>query len=91
MALISVAYVLALASHHLVISGLAVICYHLLAGLALSDCVLSLLQACVSALLGDQFSQGGIWVWRAVAQGQLQGTDGNQKNPVPSYCLVSMS
>ena len=43
-----------------------------LAGLAVSDCGLSLLQACVSVLLGDQFSLGGIWVWRAVAQGQLQ-------------------
>ena len=26
----------------------------------------------MSALLGDRFSPGGIWVWRAVAQGQLQ-------------------
>ena len=33
-----------------------------LAGLAVSDCGLSLLQACVSALLGDQFSLGAIWV-----------------------------
>jgi hypothetical protein len=29
----------------------------------------------VSALLGDQLSPCGIWVWRAVAQGQLQGAD----------------
>ena len=42
-----------------------------LAGLAVSDCGLSLLQACVSVLPGDQFSQGGIWVWRAVVQGKL--------------------
>lgn len=35
----------------------------------------------VSTLLGDQFSLGGVGVWRAVAQGQLQGTDGNgEKN-----------
>ena len=31
-----------------------------LAGFAVSDCGLSLLQACVSVLLGDQFSLGGI-------------------------------
>ena len=42
-----------------------------LAGLAVSDCGLSLLQACVSVLLGDQFSLGGIWVWRAMTQVQL--------------------
>ena len=41
-----------------------------LAGLSVSDCGLYHLQACVSELLGDQFSLGGIWVWRAVAQGQ---------------------
>ena len=39
-----------------------------LVGLAVSDCGLSLLQACVSVLLGDQFSLGGIWIWRAVVQ-----------------------
>ena len=39
-----------------------------LAGLAVSDFGLSLLQACVSLLLGDQVSLGGIWIWRAVAQ-----------------------
>ena len=54
-----------------------------LAGLAVSDCGLSLLQACVSVLLGDQFSLGGIWVWRAVAQGQLLVADRNRKDPVP--------
>ena len=32
----------------------------MLASLAVSDCDLSLLQASVSVLLGDQFSQGGI-------------------------------
>ena len=62
-----------------------------LAGLAVSDCGLSLLQACVSVLLGDQFSPGGIWVWRAVAQGQLQGADGNQKDPVLDCSLVLVS
>jgi hypothetical protein len=60
----------------------------MLAGLAVSDCGLSLQQACASVLLGDQISPGGIWVWTAVAQGQLQGTDGNQKNPVPDCFLV---
>jgi hypothetical protein len=34
----------------------------------------------VSALLGDQLSPSGIWVWRAMAQSQLWGTDGNQKH-----------
>ena len=43
-----------------------------LAGLAVSDSGLSLLQAHVLVLLGDKFSLEGIWVWRAVAQGQLQ-------------------
>ena len=55
-----------------------------LAGLAVSNFGLSLLQACVSVLLGDQFSLGGIWVWRAVAQGQFWGTDRDQKDPAPS-------
>ena len=43
-----------------------------LVGLAVSDYGLSLLQACVFALLGDQLSPGGIWVWNAVAQDQLR-------------------
>ena len=55
-----------------------------LADLAVSDCSLSFLQAYVSVLLGDQFSLGGNWVWRAMAQGQLQGADRNQNDPVPS-------
>ena len=59
-----------------------------LTGLAVSDCDLSLLQACVSVLLEDQFSPGGIWLWRVVAQGQLQGADRNQKDPVPGCSLV---
>ena len=42
-----------------------------LAGLAVSDFSLSLLQACVSVLLGDQLSPGSIWVWRTVAQSQF--------------------
>ena len=42
-----------------------------LVGLAVSAYGLSLLKACVSVLLGDQLSLGGILVWRAVAQGQL--------------------
>ena len=41
-----------------------------LTALAVSDHDLSFLQACVSVPLGDQLSPGGIWVWRAVAQGQ---------------------
>jgi hypothetical protein len=52
-----------------------------LAGLAVSHCGLLLLQVCVLVLLGDQFSPGGIWVWKVVAQGQLQGTDGNWRDP----------
>ena len=62
-----------------------------LAGLAVSDCSLSFLQACVSVLLGDQFFLGGIWVWRAVVQGQLWGADRNQKDPVPGCSLVPVS
>ena len=42
-----------------------------LAGFAVSDCGFSLLLACVSALLGDHLSLGGIWAWRAVAQAQF--------------------
>ena len=61
------------------------------AGLAVSDYGLSLLQACVSILLGDQFSLGEIYVWRAVAQGQLWGADRNQKDPVPSCSLDLVS
>ena len=61
-----------------------------LTGLAVSDCGLSLLQACVSILLGDQISLGAIWVWRVVAQGQLQGADRNRKVPVPGGSLVPM-
>jgi hypothetical protein len=53
------------------------------AGLDVSDYGLSLLQAAVSVLLGDQFSPGGIWVWRSVAQFQLQGVDGNLNDLVP--------
>jgi hypothetical protein len=86
-----VAYIFSLGSLHLVISGLAAICYHLLAGLSVSDCGLSLIQVSVLVLLGDQFSPGRIWVWRAVAQGQLQGTDRNWKDPVPSCSLVPVS
>ena len=50
---------------------LAIWLYLVLAGLAVSDCDLSLLQACVSVLLEDQFSLGGIWIWRSVAQDQF--------------------
>jgi hypothetical protein len=41
-----------------------------------------------SVLLGDQFSLGGIWVWKAVAQIQLQDTDRNRKEPVPVCSLI---
>jgi hypothetical protein len=54
-----------------------------LAGLAVIDFGLSLLQACESVLLGDQLSLGGIWIWRAVVQGLLWGADRDQKDPVP--------
>jgi hypothetical protein len=62
-----------------------------LAGLAVSNCGVSLLKACVLLLLRDQFSLGRIWVWRAVAQGQLLGADRNQKDPVPGCSLVPVS
>jgi hypothetical protein len=50
-----------------------------LAGLAVSDCGLSLLQAYLSVVLKDQFSLGGILVLRSVAPGQLRGAERNQK------------
>ena len=83
-ATVSVAYVLvlALASQHLVM---------MLASLAVSDYSLSSLKACVSELLGVQFSVEGIWVWRAVAQGQLWGADGNQEDPFLGCSLVPVS
>jgi hypothetical protein len=34
----------------------------------------------VSTLLEHQLFPGQIWVWRTMAQGQFQGTDGNQKD-----------
>jgi hypothetical protein len=51
-----------------------------LADLAVSDCSLSLLQDCVSVLMGNQFSLGGIWAWRAMVQDQLWVADGNRKD-----------
>ena len=49
-----------------------------LADLAVSDCDLSLLQACVSVLLGDQFSLREIWIWwpwhRVSSKVQLEGS-----------------
>jgi hypothetical protein len=42
----------------------------------------------VSVLLGDQYSQGGIGVWRTVAHGRLWSSDINQKYPVPGSSLV---
>ena len=62
-----------------------------LAALAVSDCGLSILQACVSELLGDQFSLERIWVWRAVAQDHLQIADENQNIPVSSCSLIPVS
>ena len=51
---------------------LAILLYPLLVGLAVSGCGFTLLQACVSVILGDRFIPGGIWVWIAVTQNQLQ-------------------
>jgi hypothetical protein len=51
----------------------------IVSGFVVSGCGLSLLQVCVSALLGDQLSPCRIWVWIAVAQGQLWGADRNWK------------
>jgi hypothetical protein len=42
-----------------------------LAGLAVSDCILSLLQALVSVLVRNQLSPDDILVWSTVAQNQL--------------------
>lgn len=60
----------------------------MLASLPVSECGLCLLQACVLVLLGDQFSLRRIWVWSAVAQGQLLSAEGNQKDPVPACSLI---
>jgi hypothetical protein len=60
-----------------------------LVGLAVSDCGLFLLQACVSVLLGYQLSLGGIWVWGAVAQGHLWGADGNLVGSCPGLFFSS--
>ena len=62
-----------------------------LAGLAICDSVLYLLQGYVSVLLVDQFFLGRIKVGRAVAQGQLQGAVGNWKYPVPGCSSVPVS
>ena len=62
-----------------------------LAGLAVFDCGLSLLKAYVSVLLDDQIFPGGIWVWRAVAQGQVRGAGRNQKDSVPVCPLFLVS
>jgi hypothetical protein len=57
--LVSVAYVLSHASYHLVICGVRYsCCFWLSANLFVRS-------------PGDQFSLGGIWVWRAVTQDQL--------------------
>ena len=82
--MVSVAYILALGT----CKGAGSL---VLAGLAASDCDLSLLQYCMSVLLGHQFSQGGIWIRRAMAQGQFQGADRNRKDPVPGCSLVLVS
>ena len=50
----------------------------MLVDLAVSDWSLSLLWACepaifgVAALLGDQLSPGGIWVWGVVGQSNME-------------------
>ena len=63
----------------------------MLAVLAVSDCDLSLLQACVSVLLEGQISQGGICIFSAMAQGQLWDADRNLKDPVSGSSLVPVS
>jgi hypothetical protein len=62
-----------------------------LAGLAVSNYGLSLLQACASVFLGDQLSPGGIWVYRVVAQYQLQDADIKENDPVLVYSLIPVS
>ena len=79
--MVSVAYVLALAFLHLVIL--------VLTGLAVSDYGLSILQIYVSVLLGDQFSQGGIWVWRTVITGSALGCRQKPEGSCPQLILGS--
>lgn len=40
---------------------------------------------------GEQVFSGGIGVWNPVAKGQLQGTDGNQKDPVQGLNSIFVS
>jgi hypothetical protein len=56
---------------------LAILLSLVLAGLAVFDCGLSLLQVCVSTP-GRSFLSGRNLAWRAVTQGQLQGANGHQ-------------
>ena len=82
-AFVSVAYVLTLASHHLVISGVSwPFCLWLEFVFPWSCRSVSL---GVSTFLGDKFSLGRIEVQRTVAQVQLLGTDGNLKDSVPEW------
>ena len=53
-------------------------------------CGLTALEASVSALLGDQFYLGEIWIWRAVAQDQLWGVDWKWKDSVRGHSFVRM-
>jgi hypothetical protein len=83
-ALVSVAYVLVLASSHLVICGVSWSC-------CLWLWLVPSVSHSVSAFLENQFSSGGIWVWKAVAQGQLWCAEGNLKKPVTHCSLVTVS
>ena len=56
-----------------------------IACLVVSDFGSSLLHACWSVLLGDQYTTGGIWVWRTVVLGQLLGAERYQNDFSPAY------
>jgi hypothetical protein len=62
-------------------------------GLAVSDCCLFLLQACVSVLLGDQFfpGVGGNLGMESCGIGSAPGTDRNWKDLVHGCSLVPVS
>ena len=77
--MVSVAYVLSLTSHHLVISGVSWSCYQTMA-----------CSSCMSVLLGDQFCQGGIWIWRSVYRvSSMVQTERSILSPaVPCSCVL---
>jgi hypothetical protein len=83
-ALVSVSYVLALASHHLVFSGVSWSC-------CLWLWFVPPVSLCVSTPRRPVLSRMNLGMESCVAKGQLQDTDGHRKNLVPCCSMVSVS